>query len=421
MVIEGGASVRGAAGKYGIPEAVRDRVRAYVNPEVVKSGIPPLLNQEEELYLVEHLKVMAASGYGYSRAEVMDMASTYAVVLERIYNVDEKALKQNHSPPFIVTSLESAATTPAVVSGKSSTVIVIGCGNALGNQIPPYFVFRYYLEHHFGEVVQGRDSNKKILILYDGQKSHISLPPIDWAKDHNILLFILPAHTSRVLQPLDVGCVGPFEKISNEYHKFMRSNACTGIDRYSVSDLACKAFGKALSSDNLSSSFRKSGIYPFDPLAVGQSAFIPAKVLKRAAVRTQLTSDVPDLQEVTTSPSPSTLFNSREEAVGQVNKVTKRRRTISTVVSGKDITEDSTKETVVQHNILVTGTASSKPKRKATASSSGLQQPRPSSIKKTKAAHPVKRTTVSESSSDEITADKYCVCHRFVPLEKTEK
>ncbi|XP_046547260.1 MFS-type transporter clz9-like [Haliotis rubra] len=345
-VVEDGASVRGAAGKYGIPEAtLRDRVRGYVNPEVVKSGIPPLLNQEEELHLVEHLKVMAASGYGYSRAEVVDMASTYAVALgkrdedhhltlmwfynfmkrwpelkvckprERIYNVDEKELNQNHSPPSIATSLEPATTPSAVVSGKGSTVTVIGCGH----QIPQYYVFpgkrmrpqllkectpgsagtvtesgwsntevyRYYLQHHFAKFVQGRDSKKKILILYGGHMSHISLPLIDWAKEHTILLFILPAHTSHVLQPLDVGCFDPFERIyNNECHQFMRSNACTGIDRYSVCDLACRAYGKALSPDNLRSSFRKSGIYPFEPLAVDKSAFIPAKVLKKAALRT---------------------------------------------------------------------------------------------------------------------------------------
>ncbi|XP_067649044.1 uncharacterized protein [Haliotis asinina] len=361
---EGAASVRGAAGKYGIPEAtLHDRVRGYVNPEVVKSGKRPLLNQEEELHLVEHLKVMTASGYGYSRAEVVDMASTYTAVLERIYNVDEKGLKQNHSPPSIVTSLEAAAKTPAVVSGKGSTVTVTGCGNALGNQIPPYSVFPgkrmrpellkdctsgadgtvtesgwsntevflYYLEHHFAKFVQGRDSNNKILILYDGHKSHISLPLIDWAKEHKIILFTLRAHTSHVLQPLDLGCFGPFERIyNNECHKFMRSNACTGIDRFSVCDLACKAYGKALSTHNLRSSFKKSGIHPFDPLAVDQ--FIPAKVLKRVALRTRLTFDVPDLQEMTSSPSTSTFFKSREEAVGQVNKVTKRRRTISRVV-----------------------------------------------------------------------------------------
>ena len=274
-VIEDASSVRGAARKYGVPEAtLRDRVNGNINPEAVKSGAQPLLSQEEESHLVDHLKVMAASGYGYSRAEVVDMASTYAVALnkrdeehpltlmwfynfmkrwpelklckprslelqrakatsedcvssyfeelqkilirydlldspERIYNVDEKGLRQNHSPPSIVSSSEAANTTSAVVSGKGSTVTVIGCGNAIGNQIPPYFVFckrmrpelldkcspgadgtvsesgwsnseifKSYLQFHFMKFVQGREKNKKILILYDGHKSHISLPLI---------------------------------------------------------------------------------------------------------------------------------------------------------------------------------------------------------------------------------------------------
>ena len=57
-----------------------------------------------------------------------------------IINVDEKELTSNPKPPNV--SVIKCHTTPAVTSGKSSTTTVLGCGNASGFAVPPYFVFK---------------------------------------------------------------------------------------------------------------------------------------------------------------------------------------------------------------------------------------------------------------------------------------
>ena len=56
-----------------------------------------------------------------------------------IFNIDEKGITINHSPPRVVTGSEIHP--QAVTSGKSSTITILACGNAIGNSIPPYFVF----------------------------------------------------------------------------------------------------------------------------------------------------------------------------------------------------------------------------------------------------------------------------------------
>ena len=123
---------------------------------------------------------------------------------------------------------------------KSKTVIITGTGNALGNQIPPFFVFPgkkmmpelfkgksvetvslmtpsgwsssevfcIYMKSHFLKYIQGRNPSDTILALYDGQRSHISLDLIDWAKNKNIVLFVLPPHCSHILQLLEVAVLG---------------------------------------------------------------------------------------------------------------------------------------------------------------------------------------------------------------------
>lgn len=146
---------------------------------------------------------------------------------QNIYNIDEKGICDNHTPPLIVADKH---TTPvAVTSGNSSTVMVFGAGNALGNSIPAYFifpgkrmrqellegattgvagtmsetgwsygqVFRQYLEEHFIKYAQGRSPDETLLLLYDGHRSHVSIDIIQWAKSNNIILFVLPPHTSH--------------------------------------------------------------------------------------------------------------------------------------------------------------------------------------------------------------------------------
>ena len=64
-------------------------------------------------------------------------------------------------------------------------------------------------------------------------------------------------------------------------HKFMHENCGQSITRYNICSIGCQAYVKALSPDNLQSSFRRSGIYPFDSNAVHPSHFKPAQVLEQ--------------------------------------------------------------------------------------------------------------------------------------------
>ena len=204
-VKETGAPIKTTAREYGILEAsLRHKLSGRVDSEATKSGPSPWLSQEEEAHFVEHLKFMALCGYGYSRSEVVNMASEYAICLkkrttdhplsfqwytsfmsrwpelkvlkpcglqiqrakattmscvsssnkqlgsilckynltnrpEKIFNADEKGLSTSHKPPAVVTGVTFKP--PAITSGSRQTVIVIGCGNALGQSVPPFFIF----------------------------------------------------------------------------------------------------------------------------------------------------------------------------------------------------------------------------------------------------------------------------------------
>jgi hypothetical protein len=50
-----------------------------IDAECISSGRPPLLSLDDEAKIVNHLKIVATYGYGYTRSEVANVASDYAV------------------------------------------------------------------------------------------------------------------------------------------------------------------------------------------------------------------------------------------------------------------------------------------------------------------------------------------------------
>lgn len=65
------------------------------------------------------------------------------------------------------------------------------------------FLLQYLQSHFVKHVLGGLDES--VLLLFDGHRSHVSVAAVEWANEHNIVLHILPAHTSHILQPMDGG------------------------------------------------------------------------------------------------------------------------------------------------------------------------------------------------------------------------
>ena len=74
--------MHGAAKRFGVPlSTLRDRVDGRVHIDCCQAGVPSLFSQEEESFLVEHVKTMAEIGYGLTRAKVVNLETDYAVSL----------------------------------------------------------------------------------------------------------------------------------------------------------------------------------------------------------------------------------------------------------------------------------------------------------------------------------------------------
>ncbi|XP_053394116.1 uncharacterized protein LOC123523838 [Mercenaria mercenaria] len=359
-------------------QTLRDRVKGYIDPINCNPGPDTMLSKEEELTIVEHVETMSQLGYGYSNVQLQDLAGELAHSLGRrtsskalsncwlygflnrwnsrltslnprslesccakgvtpevvsnyygnlheilvkynledkpihIYNLDETGLQPNHKPPNIIAPLHSKP--QAVTSPRSTTVTLIGCANAIGNSLPPFFVFKgkrwnldlmqgasagargvlsesgwanakifkLYLEEHFLPLTRSYSNmSQPILLLYDGHSSHVSTSLIDWAKTQNIILFVLRPHSSHLLQPLDVGIYGPLKTFyHSECSLYMKNNMGQVITKYQICELACRAYLKAMTPSNIQTAFRKTGIHPFCEKVISQDKLYPAEAFR---------------------------------------------------------------------------------------------------------------------------------------------
>lgn len=361
-----GMSVYKAARMYRVPETtLRDRAsgRISVDP-MVRPGPEGMLSCKEDVRVAEHILHMADIGYHYRKVDIQRMAMDFAISLGKVVK-SKRQLSNNWFYSFMkrwpdlkyarpqkqpsVSSAKSAsvenirkyfhelsdifssngfskhperiyyvdesvvsidteysgtdATAQFVDSPSSSNVTIIACGNALGNHVPPYYVypdhqwadellhgadgeiftsslsytsiFTNYLTNHFVKYVSMADH--KTLVLYDGHKSHLQLTLGYWARMHNIVLCVSPPRSSHLTQTLGVGIFTPFKQFYNaECQSYKRQNPGISLNEYNVAGLSAKPYLKAMSPYNLLSAFCKAGVYPLNPAVVEHSQLAPA-------------------------------------------------------------------------------------------------------------------------------------------------
>ena len=103
-------------------------------------------------------------------------------------------------------------------------------------------IFFEWTSSHFLKFAQRPSPEDKLLLIFDGHKSHVSIKLLDWAKQNNVVLFVLPAHTSHVLQPLDVTCFGPMERSFNRGKHTLMKGHSGFLTNKDICSEACKAY-----------------------------------------------------------------------------------------------------------------------------------------------------------------------------------
>ena len=289
----------------------------------------------------------------------------------QIYNADETGVSCVHKPSKVCVE-KGQKTVWAVTSGeKGQTNTILACGSASGHSLPPMIIFpkeRISLELMKGAppgtlftgtkcgwingstffkwlqfFVAQIPPQRPVLLLYDGHASHISSEIIDYAVLHDIMIVCLPAHSSHLLQPLDVAVFKSFKVFFNSACRaFLHRYPGKVITVYDISPLVGEAWPKALTPENLISGFRHSGIYPLCPEKVTAEKLAPSASTHHSGEKS--------IDEIL--------------AVPESEKRETKKQQPGFVVSGRCITEEEFRREVKQRELDKTAAEQQKKERR---------------------------------------------------------
>ena len=223
-----------------------------------------------------------------------------------IYNIAVKEITPCYNS--LNQDLSKLTEKPKKINSQGNATTMICCGNAAGHHVPPFFIFSginfqqqwlssgttwsggtvspsgiltketflHYLKEHLLKFIPTPTAEQPILLICDGHTCPVSVSLIEWAMVHYIIIFILPAHTSPVLQPLELSCFKPLETdLTKRQLNLMKCDQTKSLSNVMLCELGSKAYQEAVQARYLPDGFKKAGIFPFR--GINDPSGIPAK------------------------------------------------------------------------------------------------------------------------------------------------
>jgi hypothetical protein len=230
----------------------------------------------------------------------------------QIFNIDETGVTTVQKPDKIIAN-RGTKQVGKVTSAERGSLVTLCCAvNALGNSLPPFFVFprvyfrdamlfgappgskgtahpsgwmtsdsfELFLKHFTDHVKCSVD--EPVLMILDNHESHISIESISYAKENGIVLLSFPPHCSHKLQPLDRSVYGPLKKYYNSAcDAWLLQNPGKCMTIMEIAGRVGQSLPQATTPVNIQSGFRVSGIWPFNREIFSDDDFLPSYVTDR--------------------------------------------------------------------------------------------------------------------------------------------
>ena len=313
----------------------RNDVRVLAYEYAVSNNLHHDFNEETKMagrfwlqgFLKRHPNIVPRKAEGLSKARASGMnrqvVGTYfdrlGAILDReglhqapekIYNVDETGVPLINRPGVVLAQKGKHSVVTITDNEKGENVTAVGCCSASGQYVPPYIImkgkrlreeykdglpagskvamsdtsyinkelFLDWLQHFRKHAVSG-----KVLLIIDGHSSHVkSTAVLQYCMKNDIILVCLPGHTTKYLQPLDRTVYRSLKvNFQNTANLFKRRNPESSITKYRFGALFNEAWTKTATIGNAASGFRACGIFPFNPDAIPEDAYLPAELTER--------------------------------------------------------------------------------------------------------------------------------------------
>jgi hypothetical protein len=231
---------------------------------------------------------------------VGDTIAKYGVLEEDIFNFDETGFQMGViSTSKVITTSDRKGRPRTKQPGNRKWVTVIEAISARGQAIPPFIIFDGKLHQatwyqtgipttwriavsdngwtnnelglewiqHFHEYTK-KCKGKWRLLIFDGHGSHQTAKFRDFCLQNCILTLCMPAHTSHILQPLDVSCFSPLKKVYGSQIEMKMRLGINHITKEEFLPAFLTAHRQVITTETITSGFKATGLVPFDPQRV---------------------------------------------------------------------------------------------------------------------------------------------------------
>jgi hypothetical protein len=120
---------------------------------------------------------------------------------------------------------------------------------------------------HFNTYTKDRKVGVHRLLIVDGHESHNSHGFNKYCEE-KIIVLCMPAHSSHLLQPLDVGCFSPLKRAYGDEISSLARYDSKQIKKEAFLPAFKAAFKRSITKKNICASFRGAGLVPHNPEAV---------------------------------------------------------------------------------------------------------------------------------------------------------
>lgn len=238
----------------------------------------------------------------------------WGIVDDDIYNFDETGFMMGKIlSQLVITASEGYGKKKRIQPGNREWVTVIQGVGASGRRLPPFIIFAgkvlinvwfenlpadWVLEvspngwtnnqlalawlEHFDKHTKSSSLGGYRLLIIDGHESHCSVEFQDLCKEKNIVLLCMPAHSSHLLQPLDVACFAPLKRKYGDAVSGLARNRTHYISKETFLPLFKSAFEQSITKENIQAGFRGAGLVPHDPQAVLSKLDVVAQTPKQS-------------------------------------------------------------------------------------------------------------------------------------------
>jgi len=130
-------------------------------------------------------------------------------------------------------------------------------------------IFKNYIQNFFVDhIMEMRSKNQEqhepILLLMDHHSSRNALDSRILWEVYHILLFLIPAHSSHITQPLDLSTNGEFKQKLRERLKYVPGET-KGEHRNRLLQISGRVLSRVNNKDTILTGWERSGLWPYNP------------------------------------------------------------------------------------------------------------------------------------------------------------